>query len=66
VAICPRDLFAPSLRLRLEADSEELRSLTQGWSERFREAFYGLPRFPWEQPFIATDGDSESPPQMLA
>ena len=64
VAICPRDLFAPSSRLRLEADSEELRVLTQSWGERFREAFYGLPRFPWEQPSDAPPPPPDSPPPM--
>lgn len=66
VAICPRDQLAPSQRLKLEADSEELRALTRDWGDRFREAFYGLPRFPWEQPILAAGDESGSTPQMLA
>ena len=66
VAICPRDLLTPSQRLKLEADSEELRALTRDWGERFREAFYGLPIFPWEQPRIEPNAPSDTPTQVLA
>jgi putative proteasome-type protease len=66
VAICPRDLLGPSQRLKLDADSEELRALTRDWGERFREAFYGLPLFPWEQPPIGTSTPSDAPTQVMA
>jgi putative proteasome-type protease len=66
VVICPRDQMAPAQRLKLEADSDELRELTRQWSESFRAAFHGLRRFPWEQPAAAPGEESDSPPQMLA
>jgi len=53
VVVCPRDQLAPSQRLKLEADSDELRDLSRNWGDRFRDAFYGLPRFPWEAPGLA-------------
>ena len=48
VAVCAKDLFAPSYRLKLDADSPELETLTQQWGENFRQAFRALPRFGWE------------------
>ena len=49
VAISPRDVLAPSHRLKLNADSPELQSLTRGWNESRRRTFQGLPPFSWEQ-----------------
>jgi putative proteasome-type protease len=66
VALCPRDLLAPSQRLKLEADSDELRALTRDWGERFREAFHGLPRFPWEAPAPDPNVQPHPPTQVLA
>jgi putative proteasome-type protease len=66
VAICPRDRLAPSNRLKLDADSDELRELTRNWSERLREAFYGLPRFPWEESGLAMDQGSPLPRQTMS
>jgi putative proteasome-type protease len=62
VVTCPRDQLAPSKRLKLDADSEALRDLTRNWGERFRDAFYGLPSFPWEESQVAMDQASELPP----
>jgi putative proteasome-type protease len=48
VAICPRDQLALSHRLRLDSDSPELQAMTASWHESQRQAFFALPRFPWE------------------
>ncbi len=48
VAICPSNAGAPIQRLRLDERSPELESLTQGWTDSIRHAFFGLPHFPWE------------------
>jgi putative proteasome-type protease len=49
VAICPRDGLAISNRLKLDADSPELRALTDSWEDSQRRAFAALPAFGWEQ-----------------
>ena len=54
VAICPRDLLAPSHRLKLDAGSPDLEALTQTWRDSLCQAFYGLPRFSWEQGGLQT------------
>jgi putative proteasome-type protease len=64
VVTCPRDQLAPARRLKLEADSEALRDLTRNWSERFRDAFYGLPAFPWKDSQVAMDQGLEPPPRI--
>ena len=49
VAVCPRDQLALSNRLKLDADSPELRALTDSWEDSQRRAFAALPAFRWEQ-----------------
>jgi putative proteasome-type protease len=50
VAIYPRDTMALSHRLRLDADSELLKRMSQSWNRGICRAFEGLPRFEWEPP----------------
>ncbi|MCG6896362.1 MAG: 20S proteasome subunit A/B [Thiocapsa sp.] len=63
VAICPRDTLTTSQRLRLDADSPELDAITRSWADSLRQAFYKLPRFPWEQPDGPTQGEGARPKQ---
>lgn len=48
VALCPRDTFALSRRLKLDSDSSELDALSRNWEQSQRQAFAALPRFDWE------------------
>lgn len=64
VAICPKDTLAPSHRLRLEEHSAELETMTRDWVESVRNAFFGLPHFPWEQPDAMSGAEAGSPHQM--
>ncbi len=49
VAIYAKDELRLSHRLKLNADSPALRSLSLGWNNGIRGVFNALPRFDWEQ-----------------
>ena len=48
IALCPRDLFGLSRRLRLDSDSPDLVAVSHSWEQSQSQAFAALPRFDWE------------------
>jgi putative proteasome-type protease len=48
VAIYPKDSVTLSHRLKLDADSQLLKDLSQSWNRGICQAFESLPRFDWE------------------
>lgn len=48
VAIYPKDSMTLSHRLKLDADSQLLKDLSQSWNRGICQAFESLPRFEWE------------------
>lgn len=56
VAIYPKDSMTLSHRLKLDADSQLLKDLSQSWNRGICQAFESLPRFDWEMAAPSTPG----------
>ncbi|MCU0836700.1 MAG: 20S proteasome subunit A/B [Chromatiaceae bacterium] len=56
VAIYPKDSMTLSHRLKLDADSQLLKDLSQSWNRGICQAFESLPRFEWEMAAPSTPG----------